>query len=99
MRRPPLSTRTDTPCPYASLFRSRALVFDIGGGSTELTWVALGPDKAPQTLGWVSLPCGVVTLAERWGGTVVSRETYDAMLREVGALLADRKSTRLNSSH
>ncbi|WP_442954582.1 Ppx/GppA phosphatase family protein, partial [Parvibaculum sp.] len=49
-----------------------ALVFDIGGGSTELIWVRLEKDTAdkcrPVIGDWVSLPCGVVTLAERHGG-------------------------------
>ncbi len=60
-----------------------ALVMDVGGGSTELSWVELGPDAppppAPPVAGtlraggrlprpryWISLPVGVVTLAERF---------------------------------
>jgi exopolyphosphatase/guanosine-5'-triphosphate,3'-diphosphate pyrophosphatase len=54
-----------------------ALVIDVGGGSTELSWVELkGADLdvdprryAPQTLpvkAWISIPVGVVTLAERF---------------------------------
>ena len=40
-----------------------ALVFDIGGGSTELVVVdTSGP--APRTLEWLSVPWGVVSLAE-----------------------------------
>ena len=52
-----------------------ALVLDVGGGSTELSWVDLrqmdssGPrlsaDKLPIKA-WVSTPVGVVTLAERF---------------------------------
>ena len=64
------------------------ILFDIGGGSSEL--VRLGrPNGArrgpptPDIVGWVSLPFGVVTLAERYGGTVVPREVYDAMVQEV----------------
>ena len=42
------------------------VVFDIGGGSTEVTWVDLtGP--APHLLGAHSIPCGVVTMAETFG--------------------------------
>ncbi len=41
----------------------RALLFDIGGGSTELAWVRLAPDHAPCVAGYVSLPVGVATLA------------------------------------
>jgi exopolyphosphatase / guanosine-5'-triphosphate,3'-diphosphate pyrophosphatase len=40
-----------------------ALVFDIGGGSTELILVETS-DGAPRTLDWLSIPWGVVSLAE-----------------------------------
>jgi exopolyphosphatase/guanosine-5'-triphosphate,3'-diphosphate pyrophosphatase len=54
-----------------------ALVVDVGGGSTELSWVDLTADTldqdprrfAPQRLpvkAWISIPIGVVTLAERF---------------------------------
>jgi exopolyphosphatase/pppGpp-phosphohydrolase len=54
-----------------------ALVVDVGGGSTELSWVDLKgggstPSPAsspPQRLpikAWLSIPVGVVTLAERF---------------------------------
>jgi exopolyphosphatase/guanosine-5'-triphosphate,3'-diphosphate pyrophosphatase len=64
------------------------MLFDIGGGSSEL--VRLGrPAPArrgppmPEIEAWVSLPLGVVTLAERYGGHAVSRATYAAMVEEV----------------
>jgi exopolyphosphatase / guanosine-5'-triphosphate,3'-diphosphate pyrophosphatase len=43
-----------------------ALVFDIGGGSTELIWTRKR-DGAAGTLASVSLDAGVVTLSERLG--------------------------------
>ena len=45
-----------------------------------------GPPQ-PDIVGWASLPVGVVTLAERYGGTVVPREVYHAMVDEVAALV------------
>ena len=57
---------------------SGVILFDIGGGSSELVRLGRpgagrrGPPK-PDIVGWASLPVGVVTLAERYGGTVVSR--------------------------
>ena len=39
----------------------RALLFDIGGGSTELAWVRIGCGP-PSLIGYASLPVGVVTL-------------------------------------
>jgi exopolyphosphatase/guanosine-5'-triphosphate,3'-diphosphate pyrophosphatase len=68
---------------------SGVILFDIGGGSSELVRLGRGGPRrrgppAPDIRGWTSLPVGVVTLAERYGGTVVSREIYDAMIAEVG---------------
>jgi exopolyphosphatase/guanosine-5'-triphosphate,3'-diphosphate pyrophosphatase len=73
---------------------SGVILFDIGGGSSELVRLGqrgagrCGP-PAPDIVGWASLPVGVVTLAERYGGTVVSRATYDAMVGEVTTLVED----------
>ena len=43
-----------------------ALIFDIGGGSTELVLVAHGED-APRIIAWWSAPWGVVSLTESEG--------------------------------
>jgi exopolyphosphatase / guanosine-5'-triphosphate,3'-diphosphate pyrophosphatase len=64
-----------------------ALVFDIGGGSTELIWVEIVAGEDPRVLGWTSLSCGVVTLTERHGGDEISAQTYDDMVRYVSGLL------------
>ena len=64
------------------------VLFDIGGGSSELVrlnrsqQVRRGP-PLPQIGGWVSLPQGVVTLAERHGGIIVTRDIYRRMVDEV----------------
>ena len=73
-----------------------ALVFDIGGGSSELIWLdlrTLGNDwkhsvqnrSAVQDAiaAWTSLPLGVVNLAERHGGRDVTAESYEAMVEDV----------------
>ncbi len=41
-----------------------AIAFDIGGGSTEVMWMELFSNKLPEIIEWVSLPLGVVTVAE-----------------------------------
>lgn len=41
-----------------------ALIFDIGGGSTELVLVDASGDAAPRIVDWVSAPWGVVSLTE-----------------------------------
>ena len=68
---------------------SRAMVFDIGGGSTELMWLAIeADDLAPRVLDLMSLRCGVVTMAERYGGRAVPVPAYEAMVDEVSDLLS-----------
>ncbi|MFQ5938841.1 MAG: Ppx/GppA family phosphatase [Alphaproteobacteria bacterium] len=66
---------------------AHALMFDIGGGSTELIWLSVSPGTPPDMLASLSLPCGVVSLAERYGGREVSAAAYEAMVCEVGELL------------
>jgi exopolyphosphatase/guanosine-5'-triphosphate,3'-diphosphate pyrophosphatase len=68
-----------------------AIVFDIGGGSTEIVWLRLwggGNRGRPEILGSMSLPFGVVTLTDRFGGAEVSPATYRAMVAEAVAALA-----------
>jgi exopolyphosphatase/guanosine-5'-triphosphate,3'-diphosphate pyrophosphatase len=62
------------------------LVFDIGGGSTEASLVRV-ERGAPVIVDTVSLPHGVVSLTERYGGDRVAPATYAAMLEEVRAHL------------
>jgi exopolyphosphatase/guanosine-5'-triphosphate,3'-diphosphate pyrophosphatase len=72
---------------------SSVILFDIGGGSSELVRLKSQPGNGrrgpplPDIIGWASLPVGVVTLAERYGGKVVSREIYQAMVDEVADLV------------
>ena len=64
----------------------RALLFDIGGGSTELAWVRLG-GPAPELIGYDSLPIGVVSLAERFGPVGFEPDGFQAMVDDVKARL------------
>ncbi len=66
-----------------------AFVFDIGGGSTELVWLTLprDPRGEPRVEGFLSVPQGVVTLSDRYGGIEVSAATYDAMVAEMVAAI------------
>jgi exopolyphosphatase/guanosine-5'-triphosphate,3'-diphosphate pyrophosphatase len=66
----------------------RALLFDIGGGSTELAWVRLDPGADPRLIGYLSIPVGVVTLAERFGPAGFTEAGFVAMVDEVAAQLA-----------
>ncbi len=70
-----------------------ALVVDVGGGSTELSWVQLKgapPAGMPPLRAWLSIPIGVVTLAERFpeGETATDgwyRSMVEAVKAEIGA--------------
>ena len=67
---------------------SNALVFDIGGGSTELMYLTIS-ESGHELREWISLPVGVVTLAERHGGIEVDRTVFDTMSAEVRPLMDD----------
>jgi len=54
------------------------MIFDIGGGSTELMWIAR-QNGSYRVAAWTSLAAGVVTLSERFGGMIVSPEIFSAM--------------------
>ena len=64
-----------------------AVLFDIGGGSSELILVdSSGSSKkriGDKIVAWTSLPLGVVTLAERFGGQDISAEIFTAMINLV----------------
>jgi len=82
----------------ASLADSAAegvLLFDIGGGSSEVVWLgrAAKPSRGygqsieaalrERVRFWTSLKLGVVTLAEKFGGLEVSDLTFEAMTQHV----------------
>lgn len=65
------------------------LVFDIGGGSTEISWIRHGANGAPvEIASWASLPLGVVNLSERWGGRDIDPPTYEQIVESVRAEVA-----------
>jgi exopolyphosphatase / guanosine-5'-triphosphate,3'-diphosphate pyrophosphatase len=64
-----------------------AMVFDIGGGSTEFMRVEIGgkPDKTSPLLPhkvveWFSLPHGVMNLSEKFGGSAFAEIYYEEMV-------------------
>jgi exopolyphosphatase/guanosine-5'-triphosphate,3'-diphosphate pyrophosphatase len=83
----------DTSCDYV-------LVFDIGGGSSELILLDLSRrshrldrrsadriDAQSCMTAWTSLPIGVVTLAERFGGRNVTPDSFEGMVAATQAML------------
>jgi exopolyphosphatase / guanosine-5'-triphosphate,3'-diphosphate pyrophosphatase len=68
-----------------------AILFDIGGGSTELVRIERNPTEKtaePRTRAWMSIPFGVVTLAEHFGGKNVTQDIYARMVEEVAEHIA-----------
>lgn len=81
-----------------------ALVFDIGGGSSELIWLNVAKRREAQIQSqanacdqrmdatdcieaWTSLPVGVVSLAEKFGGKHVQPKDFEEMVDWVASLI------------
>lgn len=68
------------------------VLFDIGGGSSEIALVDLTGRRtgrlADSIVAWTSLPIGVVSLAERFGGRDVTPESFGAMIDHVSDMIA-----------
>ena len=63
-----------------------AVVFDIGGGSTELVLIEAGDAAVPRILDWLSVPWGVVSLTDSVpapDGTADGRERRYAKMRQL----------------
>lgn len=79
---------------------NHVLVFDIGGGSSEIIWLDLTRPGARRggmhgrinadaaIVAWTSLPVGVVTLAEKFDGRNVTGDSFEAMVASVQRMLA-----------
>ena len=67
------------------------VLFDIGGGSSEIALIDLSgrrhPSLAANIVDWTSLPVGVVSLAERFGGRNVTRENFETMVGHVSEMI------------
>lgn len=74
--------------------RNRALLFDIGGGSTEIAWVRTEANRQTESLiGYLSLPIGVITLWEQFGPVSALTDTaYRDMVDYTRAFLRDFES-------
>ncbi len=97
----------DSNCDYA-------LIFDIGGGSSELIWIDIQKIRNDPSMNcinaeeaivsWISLPVGVVTLAEKFGGKHVDKDVFAKMVAYVKILLDGfanhiDETTDINSSN
>ncbi len=68
------------------------VLFDIGGGSSEIALVDLSGRRSSRLsdhiAAWTSLPVGVVSLAERFGGKHVTRDVFETMTADVASRIA-----------
>src|SRR3546814_18467499 len=106
IRRPPRSTRTDTLCPYTTLFRS------VRGGMVWRSQAVVSAAQLVATAGLQPGAGGVLLVVDvlRCGGHRGQRcvgvfanlsrpHSVDAVCLARAGAHGDRKSTRLNSSH
>src|SRR3546814_11153126 len=97
-RRPPTSTRTATPFPYTTLFRSLRSSYPFAWTSHYLAsrYERVDPvirqaASTPQPFEW-GLGCGPERLSRQQKQLLDEAAAF-------GIRCGDRKSTRLNSSH
>jgi exopolyphosphatase/guanosine-5'-triphosphate,3'-diphosphate pyrophosphatase len=76
------------------------VLFDIGGGSSEIVWLGRQPSSLSmqdrredgalreRVRAWRSMKVGVVSLAETFGGRIVTPAVFEAMVDHVAAELA-----------
>lgn len=69
--------------PLIDRMQPHAVVFDIGGGSTEVMWLDTGPAGTTRMSDLISLPFGVVTLTERYGHGPFDERQYEAILADL----------------
>ncbi len=67
----------------------RALVFDIGGGSTEISLARITNSGKTFIEGFVSLPYGVVTVSEAFPSQDMTNLAYDTIIERTHKLLKE----------
>jgi exopolyphosphatase / guanosine-5'-triphosphate,3'-diphosphate pyrophosphatase len=77
--------------PLVSPHVNALVLFDIGGGSSEIALIDRTKRRSPrlsdQISAWTSLPVGVVSLAERFGGNHVTPQIYTDMIDDVLSMI------------
>jgi len=63
------------------------IIFDIGGGSTEVLFIKIQDQRSIELLGSISMPLGVVTVAEDCGGGDLCEKTYAEVVVHVQRML------------
>src|SRR3546814_13225358 len=97
IRRPPTATRTDTPFPDTTLFRSTEQ--RPAGEQREDHPDRMQPDPVADQLGRDDVPLERLAAEEDRGDDGDRHPVVELRESEAEADHPDRKSTRLNSSH
>jgi len=74
--------------PLLNTEQRHGLVFDIGGGSTQLAWLGCR-DGSAEVIGTHSIPNGVVSLTDRYGSKLADPALYESCVREMSAKVRD----------
>lgn len=75
--------------PLLNRMIKRALVFDIGGGSTEISLARITESGKTFIEGYVSIPYGVVTVSEAFPGDDMTPLAYDTIVERTQKILQD----------
>lgn len=67
----------------------RALIFDIGGGSTEISLARVANSGKTFIEGFVSLPYGVVTVSEAFPGNDMTELAYNTIMERTQGILKE----------
>src|SRR3546814_15524680 len=96
IRRPPISTRTDTLFPYTTLFRSSKRHLLLGNGFS----IALKPDIFTYGSLFDNADFSAAPHVPKLFEALATND-FEIVIRHLQdtAKVVDRKSTRLNSSH
>lgn len=75
--------------PLLNRMIKRTLVFDIGGGSTEISLARITDTGKTFIEGFVSIPYGVVTVSEAFPGKDMTNLAYDTVVERTQKILQD----------
>jgi exopolyphosphatase/guanosine-5'-triphosphate,3'-diphosphate pyrophosphatase len=74
--------------PLLTASRDFGIVFDIGGGSTEIVWLGAKRGRPMRILDTISIPMGVVTASDWLKGREITQERYDVLKSDARMPLA-----------
>ena len=75
--------------PLLNRMIKRALVFDIGGGSTEISLARITETGKTFIEGFVSIPYGVVTISEAFPGKDMTNLAYNTIVERTQKILQE----------